>query len=76
MEELYEQISERFDRLHEVVKGQITPERFRVLKEEEKTRCEKENFIISMMRANKSIQIISKKYPPPHSASTTASASK
>lgn len=24
MEELYEQISERFDRLHEVVKGQIS----------------------------------------------------
>jgi len=39
MEELYEQIVDRFERVQEVVKSQITSERFRILKEEERMRC-------------------------------------
>lgn len=62
MEELQNLIKERFDRVSEVSQGNMTPDRFRILKEEEKGRCEKENFVISMMRANKATQVISKKY--------------
>jgi hypothetical protein len=77
MEELYEQIKERSERIGEVSKDPISADRFRWLKEEEKARVEKENFILSMMRANKSSQVISKRYPSDNQlASTTSTASR
>ena len=62
MEDLFEQIKDRSERVQEVVAVSVSQERFRVLKEEEKARVEKENFIISMMRANKAMQVMSKRY--------------
>ena len=39
---------------------EVTPERFKLLREEEKGRCEKENFVVAMLRSNKGTASVNK----------------
>lgn len=55
-------MNERINKTKEVVDQSLTPDAMRLLREEEKIRCEKENFILAMMRANKIMSITLKKY--------------
>lgn len=53
MEELFQLIKERFEKLELVINNKLSSEQYRDLREEEKTRCEKEAWILSMFRSKK-----------------------